>query len=247
MWDSLDLLQGFSVRHPSSGNSQLCGYAVSTYHCPSAEEGPLESMALDSGSLGNGPATDYAPGQRADYVGISGAYPDPAGREGHTLNRGIAANHGVFIFNEYRGMEHILDGTSNTFVIGEQGAKINNEAVKNKFYYSSNYNGCWWGAAGSPTDQPNITLEAPAADLTGITASGITTVRYQINIKSITSRAVISGGDTTGAANTPFTSEHAGGVQFCSADGSVRFVSETVNFDSLKQMCTCDDGMATSL
>ncbi|MDO5581196.1 MAG: DUF1559 domain-containing protein, partial [Planctomycetia bacterium] len=35
MWDSLDFTKAFSVRHPTQGNPQLCGYVVDAFHCPS--------------------------------------------------------------------------------------------------------------------------------------------------------------------------------------------------------------------
>jgi hypothetical protein len=39
-----------------------------------------------------------------------------------------------------------------------------------------------------------------------------------------------------------FRSHHPGGLQFCAADGSVRFVLESVDGASLRASCTRDGG-----
>ncbi|MDD3587084.1 MAG: DUF1559 domain-containing protein [Thermoguttaceae bacterium] len=249
MWDSLDFSKKFSVRHPTQGNPQLCGYSVDAFYCPSSEDPPLTPMGEDVGftSMSNGPAAGYEPGMRADYVGISGAYTDPIDRTIVSYTRGFISNHGVLVFNEYKGTEHILDGTSNTLIIGEQAAKILTESNGRRFYRSSNINGPWFGSSNA-VSSPYVTVDTlTTEDMASLYISGITTVRYPINIKSVSSDSVITGGHNNLYSGTLFSSEHSGGAQFCAADATVHFLSDTIDFTLLKILCTADDGLQGSL
>jgi hypothetical protein len=43
-------------------------------------------------------------------------------------------------------------------------------------------------------------------------------------------------------ANNPLMSYHTGGIQILLSDGAVRFLSENINLETLKQLATRDDG-----
>ena len=42
--------------------------------------------------------------------------------------------------------------------------------------------------------------------------------------------------------NTPLTSFHPGGVQVVLADGSARFIQDTIPLETLQRLCVRDDG-----
>ena len=71
---------------------------------------------------------------------------------------------------------------------------------------------------------------------------GVTTVRTAINAKSIPS---YSAGCIN--PNTLLSSKHAGGVNGAMGDGSVRFLSDTMDFELLRIVCSGNDGIARSL
>jgi prepilin-type N-terminal cleavage/methylation domain-containing protein len=58
----------------------------------------------------------------ADYVGISGAYQDPVNTSQNCRQflYGYMSDAGILVWNEWRGINQITDGTSNTFIVGEQ-------------------------------------------------------------------------------------------------------------------------------
>jgi hypothetical protein len=46
---------------------------------------------------------------------------------------------------------------------------------------------------------------------------------------------------STHGMNNPLLSYHAGGVQICLGDGSVRFLGENVELETIKKLATRDD------
>ena len=238
LYAQLDLTQQFSGRH----TIQAClrGTVVTTFHCPSSEE-PADIPNTDM-------TGEY---MRASYVGISGAYPDPAGRLVKCLYRGYCSNKGALVMNQFRGMEFLTDGTSNTFIIGEQSAKV--EIAGQKNWAGCHFNGAWMGvvaavnrsATGSFSSE--LTLDdskVPENDTDyQFYASGLTTVRYRINLNSVASASSVPDAQDFWRSNTILLSSHAEGVNMCVGDGSVRFVGNGVNFDTLAKLCTADDGL----
>ncbi|MCH8829700.1 MAG: DUF1559 domain-containing protein, partial [Planctomycetes bacterium] len=68
--------------------------------------------------------------------------------------------------------------------------------------------------------------------------SGTTTLRYRINFKG----NAPTGANSTWDANTILNSEHIGGIHIALADGSARFISENINFNTLARLCSMNDG-----
>jgi prepilin-type processing-associated H-X9-DG protein len=90
----------------------------------------------------------------------------------------------------------------------------------------------------------------------------ITTIRYAINRKRGWSDSIAPGGccaacvtgdpNTAGVcynagANTPLNSAHTGGVNAAMADGSVRFIRDSVPLANLQAAAVRDDGSTLSL
>lgn len=202
----------------TGGNARLKGWFVPGFNCPSS--------ALGTNSNAGPTKNNSELLQTHDYVGISGATPDPAGRttvcSAQTGYGGIYCNNGFLAPNDCFSMKDGPDGTSNTMLVSEQSGPI---AMQD---YRSVYYGGWSG----------MTSGTKAPQLTGSPwGSGTTSVRYAINPKT-----TAVGTDNTWDANTAFTSYHVGGINTLLADGSVRFLSDNIDFQTLLRLGAKDDG-----
>ncbi|MCL2119592.1 MAG: DUF1559 domain-containing protein [Planctomycetaceae bacterium] len=192
----------------------------------------------------------------ADYTGIAGAYPDPIGRDdglttatGPTaavvrqFRHGIMSRAGMLVSNEWKGIQACRDGTSNTFIAGEQSdyMLINDQS----YIRTSNYLGAWFGVSGDGvndniwTENSNMLFTPANENLYGI---GITTARYPINYDK-TTKLTVSPPGIPGpyGNNTIFNSAHTGGAMFLMTDASVQFVTDTLSFENLAILCVADD------
>jgi prepilin-type processing-associated H-X9-DG protein len=126
-------------------------------------------------------------------------------------------------------MTDISDGTSNTLMFGETSSAVGRTLIKN-----------WWGIqpwtwgfysydafAHPPTNWGCLTLDSKL-------------VKYPIGYTG--------GGTGSWLTNeTPFTSNHTGGVNVALCDGSVRFLTKTTDVTVLKQLATRAGGEVANL
>lgn len=208
----------------TGGYTAMRGLLVPVYKCPSS---PLDPFALNPTGQTNNNTSNL---MLIDYVGVMGAYPDPANRDAKctvagAANYGEYCNNGILSYNESFSMRDITDGSSNTVIVAEQSGIVGTRDIR------SNYYGGWSGN--------NITGNATTMTA-GDWGSGTTTVRYKINSDSAS-----SGAQYTYGANTIINSYHVGGVHCLLADGSVRFVSENIDFPLFQNVCVRDDGSTT--
>lgn len=112
----------------------------------------------------------------------------------------IHAPTGIFWRNSKIGMRNITDGTSNTIAIGERSWRLNNPA-----------------AAGTP-----FVCDA------GI-AIGTAHNNEQLTIRHVLGGGAVPINFANNECKYGFSSRHPGGAMFVLCDGSVRFISETIN------------------
>ena len=195
-------------------NDILANLSMSVYVCPSS---PLSPTV---GGQGNSQNT-----LMHMYVGISGAYPDPALRTvGFTSNYGgFYANNGSLLHNQITRIADFTDGSSNTMLIGEQSGRVGTADIRSAYY------GGWCGT----------TFPAPVTGTVQGDAwsTGLTTVQYQINAK-----VAAGGSGDPYDANTILNSFHVGGIHMLMGDGTVRFLSENANMDTVRKLAARDDG-----
>jgi prepilin-type N-terminal cleavage/methylation domain-containing protein len=165
--------------------------------------------------------------QVPSYIGISGAYPDPAGRTGYTYSTNYGGQwcaNGMLLANEATSIASCTDGTSNTIIVSEQSTFVGTADIRNGYYTP-------WG---SFTQGTPLSATAAGRDTWGV---GLTGVRYAINATTTG-----SGCDNTYDVNTILNSNHTGGISALFTDGTVRFVPSSTDFLNFQRLCCRDDG-----
>jgi prepilin-type processing-associated H-X9-DG protein len=213
-----------------ASNLILVGLALPIFECPSStlSEFPQGSSFCNYDRL-----------QFHDYAGVMGAFPDPAGRDGICStegSNGVYCNNGLLVpGNRKYAMRDVTDGLSNTVIVAEQSGRVGSADFR------GNYHGGWRG--WSPTTSTtgfDIVKTAGAHHV-----SGVTTVAFRINSSSSQSGGnTLPASNATYSANTIINSFHPGGIHCVFADGSVRFVADTIEFQTLGRICVRNDGQA---
>ncbi|MFI4873978.1 MAG: DUF1559 domain-containing protein [Blastopirellula sp. JB062] len=180
--------------------------------CPSS---PLGETASDHPTAGNHPKAYLQGGLHyrgcagssdVDFVSISTSW------------RSYATS-GTLYFDSKTRFGDIIDGTSNTILLGESSST--------RGWADSNIGG--WGGI-----KPWVWGYALYSSGGGLSIDH-KYIQYPINY---------SGSFVYN--NTPYTSYHPGGAMFANCDGSVSFLSETMNLDILKAMATRKNGEVIS-
>ena len=210
-----------------TGNTILSNLFLTVYKCPS-------SVLPGNASSGNF-SQNAQNGMLHDYVGISGATPDPAGRTSvcspqHRYG-GITCINGLLPPNASTAMRDVIDGTSNVMIIAEQSGPVGTNDLR------ANYYGGWGGFTIAGSGTPSTATLTSWDSNTDTWGTGITTVRYATNPKT-----TATGMDEVYDMNTALTSSHSGGINILMTDGAVRFISDNLNFTTLTSLASKDDG-----
>jgi hypothetical protein len=236
----------------------LKGLVIQTFACPSCYFKPIHktlSYTFDVKNL-----------MFSNYVGIGGSCPDPNNNTNNILRLtyGTIANNGVLTINTSRILADLTDGTSNVLIIGEQSAIVGDGQP-----HYANYGGAWCGASLTGTfanlaqNSSSPPYDSPASGTPierAVYLSGVTYVHFGINDPSrmnlvprgSTPVPTETAGTTDYQAlkshdlNTLISSAHPGGAQLGVGDGSVRFFSETMKTETLRQLCSMNDGIPIS-
>ncbi|MCA9220733.1 MAG: DUF1559 domain-containing protein [Pirellulaceae bacterium] len=197
--DQLDVNGGNMWRNLSGSNQAQVKAAVVTrlegFMCPSdtgfRNRGQIHNDRRFDDGVGFLAAGAYIPAV-SNYMGVTGH------RTGQT-GRGL--NSGVFYGSSFIAFRDILDGTSNTFAVGERDTRFCRSGawvgIRNPFGTGSR--GIWTaiGHSRSKLNQPD---------------------------------PPVGWGNDNGCGEG-FSSLHPGGANFLNCDGSTRFISDTVNFN----------------
>jgi prepilin-type N-terminal cleavage/methylation domain-containing protein/prepilin-type processing-associated H-X9-DG protein len=182
---------------------------LAAFHCPS-DTGYDANWILPPGSRGRGDIAGIQPGL-SNYKGVAGVL-SPQHRPGNVTPTVSRDSRGIFFGNSRMRMAYITDGTSNTLAIGEADTLIRRSgawagiANANGMAHSSVYYVVSW--AGARLNQPH------GAPFPNSGNSGSPDENPGLN--------------TPPGASQGFGSLHPSGANFCLADGSVRFISDSI-------------------
>ncbi|HVJ69584.1 MAG TPA: DUF1559 domain-containing protein [Caulifigura sp.] len=226
-----------------SSNIVLSGLVVPGFRCPSSSLEVFPTSYTDHTAVvktqtdAGGGFNNTGRGMGIQYVGIQGAarnFDWIAGgndQQNFDCGHGYSCIQGMLPVNENMGIGACTDGTSNTILVAEQSGlsgSVNGGAGTNR---TSNYYGGWAGARQNWV--PNASCTASSDQW----QTGTTCLRWAPN-----SKFEHAGNGHPYRNNTIINSFHTGGVFVLLTDGSVRFASDNVDFQTLKKLAMRNDG-----
>jgi len=199
----------FNKANTDPANQAVVSQQLPFYLCPSSPmRRPVPSCDSDNGRAPGNYAVCMGSIDFNQYWSFFGA-PQP------DLNGAVVYSDSVTGKTRIRD---ILDGTSNTLLIGETAYNLPD------YLFSS----------GSCVGDRRYSFTYWANPFPGSTAC---TTQYDFNPFDIADDGIFDPNWTRS-----FRSDHEGGVQFVLADGSVRFISENINADLLDALATRSGG-----
>ncbi|HAH45677.1 MAG TPA: prepilin-type cleavage/methylation domain-containing protein [Planctomycetaceae bacterium] len=229
-WTFVGARGGQTSQAPTTTVDAFKNKVISGFQCPSST---LESLSRDAVS----PRFSTS-----SYVGISGA-PTASAPISTTVGArciqglyGVVCSNGAMPPNVSIRSNDFTDGLSNTIIVGEQsdhvtdssGAKVD---IRNSWRWGFTMGA---GAAGHPGTSNWLTTVANDCH-------NVTTLRYKVNFKTKTNDA---GGSLEYGTNNGIQSIHAGGAYVLRGDGSVKFLSESIDFNAiLTPLAVRNDGL----
>ncbi|MFW6114560.1 MAG: DUF1559 domain-containing protein [bacterium] len=182
----------------------------------------------------------------AHYAGVSGGVDPVTFSETRIYDDGylgLIAGGGMLIANESMTMGKCTDGTSNTLILGEMSGRLERLTPGTYSYVaaSGTTHGWFMGTRVNGTP-PNLDPAGSGDERVFNTVS----LRYSPNQEPFANQLFPGMGSNVGA-NNPLNSEHPGGVMSGLTDGSVQFISESIELETLKKLATRDDGMPVTL
>ncbi|MHC2068804.1 DUF1559 family PulG-like putative transporter [Bremerella sp. T1] len=222
LYDQLDFSENFRGDQTTANTPLLSENAVEMFVCPSS---PLDPV-MNPGWNGN----NY---QYHHYMGVSGAVGTSVG----TCQKfyGWNCDNGPFSVNKKVRLAELTDGTSNTMIVGEQSERVKYTGsgvgswpfAEGKTMSPGGYHGGWEGPG-------NL---SETGSQYGI-MSGIVPIQYGPN-------ATCPDPWDCGYCyinSTILASAHPGGINILLADGSVRFIPETIDLNNFKLLALKSDG-----
>jgi len=211
-------------RNDVYNSAVLSNLILSVYKCPSSALPDLQPQSWVTWWTNNNH-------QVPAYQGIMGAYPDPTGTSStiYASNYGgWWSNNGMLVMNQTMAFRDCTDGTSNTIIAAEQSAAVGTTDARNGYYSP-------WGSC--TVAQP-IGTQSAGADMWGMSLS---CVAYANN-----SKTTGAGSTTSYHGNSILNSYHTGGINVAMTDGSIRFITDSINFLDFQRLCVRNDGQVVS-
>ncbi|MDR0611625.1 MAG: DUF1559 domain-containing protein [Planctomycetaceae bacterium] len=195
----------------TADDKRLLQTIIPTFRCPSDSGNALND---DTCHFGNTTKTVYLtkennPIAKANYAACMGE----SNLDSGSTWTGGNDNNGVFYANSSMPMSAIEDGTSNTVFMGEVCTDIGEV----KFFAAT------WVGVGNPgcTGDGSQGVSSPSADNDMGIYRTVRRMKYDILINT----------NRPDNYNKAYSSRHPGGANFGIGDGSVHFLSETINTD----------------
>jgi prepilin-type N-terminal cleavage/methylation domain-containing protein/prepilin-type processing-associated H-X9-DG protein len=214
---------GSSGFNNANNANLVANVVIPAYRCPSS---PVP-MSFTAGGSGTNKMI-------VSYTGIAGSAlgATPVYNGGCCNGAGnLISDAGVLFSGSMVQLTQITDGTSNTWMVGEQSNHLldsNRNPITSGYTAACAYSGGLYGwTMGSGIGQ-NGTVAGWAGDGRGFNT---TTLRYQINQIGFASDAASNGAygcNNDVGQNIPMSSIHPGGANMLHADGTVHFASNSM-------------------
>ncbi len=228
-YEAVDTGVTFDLDYGSRNMNHLDGFGPPCYSCPSSNMPRFYIMGQTDISV-----------LMPNYPGIAGAVNeilDPSAR--WTTNNTHAYN-GTLFGGGWLKIGEISDGTSHVMMVGEQ-SDWGYSGGHNVDCRSSGPHGAWLGAIRSrPDENLNNKWYNRVFNTSTITRSINTRI---CNYISDYTGSKYWGDYVNNTDNTaPLISAHPGGIQGLFADGSVHFINETIEMETLQALAIRDSG-----
>ena len=224
------VFDGNSSGYTHSTNMPLVNRVmIKTYRCPSTVFPDFYAASHNNGSIQ----------MMTCYTGIAGAYSSSAPFNNcGSGGSGYTAEDGALYANSTVNMAALTDGTSNTIMVGEQSDHLrdaNNQPIPGSYTAITSQGPHGWTMGSGQKEVGKAYTERHF---------NCTTVQYNINQRGLPNSG--GTGHNTGN-NIPLSSRHAGGCIVSMADGSSRFLSQTIELNVLLSACSGKDGQVVAL
>jgi len=191
---------------PSNGRDAKYG-PIAVLSCPSSELGETAPSSTGSGGPSEASVGPYGHGS-LHYRGNSGSV--DVGLLTSTAGAHAYSSSGVLYPKHTTRLRDIIDGSSNTFILGEFSSK---NGLTSLGGFGDIYPWTWGSYLYSYTDNDYLTVDTK-------------TTQYSI------------GSGVVGTNSVSWRSAHTGGAHFLFCDGRVTFLSESTDLGLLKKIAT---------
>ncbi len=242
VYNAFNIIRTYS----SLSNETALGTKLASYICPSdTDASPDPTGAIDVPQASYGTSRGLYETLAINWA-TTPTLPDPNGQYASTCNQG--PGDGMFSVEWAHKIQQVTDGLSNTFLFGEM-SRFRNEPPGSNFMF--NYIGGyfvgppWTGPSFWPNDIRPVSgatcvpkLNAPPDTTGAVLAACFATVSFPPDW--ITVPACQNYGQFA------FRSLHPGGGNFALADGSVRFIKDSINVPTYRALGTRAGGEVLS-
>jgi prepilin-type N-terminal cleavage/methylation domain-containing protein/prepilin-type processing-associated H-X9-DG protein len=225
------VFNGNSGYQDTANLNRVHNLTIATYRCPSSVLPDFYASSNNNGVIE----------MFTSYTGIAGSAAGNATRPVNCCNSStsIGSTDGILYAGSQVTMVGISDGTSNTWIVGEQSDHLRDSSgsIITGRYSALTSQGPHGWTMGSSSNNGSAYSER---------IFNCTTTRYQINQRGIINNVATGGGyqDTTAGvsdntgANIPLSSNHTGGVNMLFADGTVRFYTNATPLFTMQALST---------